>query len=132
VNLSAFAFIVATSGIKSSIDLYQSSIRTATIKLATIVSRASMYRAFCLMEDDMLNRKFLIGLAFVAPLLVTAIPAEAAKKKVDATAARAACFKEANAAVAGLGAAAATPTAEKQSAGYDAYVSCCRKAGIAP
>jgi hypothetical protein len=79
----------------------------------------------------MLNTKLLFGLALVVPLLGAAIPAEAAKK-VDATAARAACFKQANAAAAATGNMSSTPGAERQSAGYDAYAACCRKAGIRP
>jgi hypothetical protein len=78
----------------------------------------------------MLNSKFLYGLALLIPLLGAAVPAEAAK--MDATAARAACFKQANAAVAALGAGAAVQNPEKQAAGYDAYAACCRKAGIRP
>jgi hypothetical protein len=79
----------------------------------------------------MINCKSLFGLALVISLL-SAIPAHAAKAKVDATAARAACFKQANAAVAALGPGAAVQNPEKQAAGYDAYAACCRKAGIAP
>jgi hypothetical protein len=41
-----------------------------------------------------LNTKLLFGLATLVPLFGAAIPAEAAKAKVDATAARAACFKQ--------------------------------------
>jgi hypothetical protein len=76
----------------------------------------------------MLNTKSLFGLALLVPLLGAAMPAEAAK--VDATAARAACFKQANAAVSSLGFAA--QNAEKQATGYDAYAACCKKAGIRP
>ena len=81
----------------------------------------------------MLNTKLLFGLAMLVPLLGAAIPAEAAKK-VDATAARAACFKQANAAAAATGGASssAASQSERQSAGYDAYAACCRKAGISP
>ena len=80
----------------------------------------------------MLKPKLLIGLVLLIPLLGSALPAEAAKK-TSATAARAACFKQANAAAAALGATGATSTAaEKQSTGYDAYAACCRKAGILP
>jgi hypothetical protein len=76
----------------------------------------------------MLNTKLLFGLALLIPLL--GLPAQAAK--VDATAARAACFKQANAAAAAVGGASATPMGERQNAGYDAYAACCRKAGIRP
>jgi hypothetical protein len=79
---------------------------------------------------DMLNTKLLFGPALLGPLLGAALPAEAAK--VDATAARAACFKQTNAAAAATGNASSTPIAERQSAGYDAYAACCRKAGIRP
>lgn len=78
----------------------------------------------------MSNTKLLFGLALLIPLLGAALPAEAAK--VDATAARAACFKQANAAAAGVGGASSTQGAERQSAGYDAYAACCKKAGIRP
>ena len=78
----------------------------------------------------MLNPKLVFSLALLIPLLGTAIPAEAAKS--NATAARAACFKQAHAAVAALGPASTLPNGEGQDAGYDAYVSCCRKAGIKP
>jgi hypothetical protein len=82
-------------------------------------------------KANMLKPKFLIGVALLVPLLGAAIPAEAAKK--NATAARAECFKQANAAVTALGTTGANSSgAEKQSAGYDAYVACCKKAGIAP
>jgi hypothetical protein len=82
----------------------------------------------------MLNSKSsLFALALLIPLLGTAIPAEAAQaKKVDATAARAECFRQANAAVAAAGPGAAVQNPEKQAVGYDAYASCCRKAGIRP
>jgi hypothetical protein len=78
----------------------------------------------------MLHPKLFLGLALLIPLVGAALPAEAAK--VDATAARAACFKQANAAAAAAGGASSTQIAERQSYGYDAYVSCCRKAGIRP
>ena len=47
----------------------------------------------------MVNTKLLLGAALLIPLVGASLPAQAAKK-VDATAARAACFKAANAAVA--------------------------------
>ena len=75
--------------------------------------------------------KFLFGVALLVPLLGAVIPAEAAKK-VNATAARAECFKQANAAAAALGAGSSVQTAEKQAVGYDAYAACCKKAGIPP
>jgi hypothetical protein len=81
-------------------------------------------------EANMLNTKSLFALALLVPLVGAAIPAQAAKQ--NATAARAACFKQANAAAAALGGASSTPTGERQSAGYDAYATCCRKAGIRP
>jgi hypothetical protein len=81
-------------------------------------------------DTDMPNAKVLFGLALVT-LLGAGFPAEAAKK-VDATAARAACFKQANAAAASVGGASSTQMGERQSAGYDAYADCCRKAGIRP
>ena len=79
----------------------------------------------------MMNTKWLFGAALLIPLLGASLPAEAAKK-VDATAARAACFKAANAAVAAAGPGAAVQNPEKQAVGYDAYAACCRKAGIRP
>jgi hypothetical protein len=77
-----------------------------------------------------MNPKILFGIALLAPLLGAAVPAKAAKK--GATAARAECFKQAQAAKASLGQASTLPNGEGGQAGYDAYVSCCRKAGIAP
>jgi hypothetical protein len=77
----------------------------------------------------MLNTNSLFALAVLVPLLGAAIPAEAAKQ--NATAVRAACFMQANAAAA-TGNVSSTPIAERQSAGYDAYAACCRKAGILP
>lgn len=68
----------------------------------------------------MLSAKSLFAFAALVPLLGAAIPAEAAKKR--ATAARAECFKPANAAVAALGPGAAVQNADKQATGYDAYV----------
>lgn len=76
----------------------------------------------------MLNTKFLFGLALVIPLLGAAIPAEAAKAKVDTTAARAECFRQAQAAA---GIFSNTP-AQGQAMGADAYRACCKKAGIRP
>jgi hypothetical protein len=78
----------------------------------------------------MLNTKFLFGLALVIPLLGAAIPAEAAKAKVDATAARAECFGQAQAAVAALRSDASN--GEKNSTGSSAYHACAKKAGIKP
>lgn len=75
----------------------------------------------------MLNTKSLFGLALLIPLLGAAIPAEAAK---DATAARAACFEQAQAAVAALRADA--QPAEKNARGVSAYRACAQKAGIRP
>jgi len=77
-----------------------------------------------------MNAKTLFPLALLIPLAGAAVPAKAAK--VDATAARAACFKQANAAAAAVGSASSTQGAERQSAVYDAYAACCRKAGIRP
>jgi hypothetical protein len=81
-------------------------------------------------EANMLNTKSLFALALLVPLVGAAIPAQAAKQ--NATAARAACFKQANAAAAATGNVSGTPIAERQAAGYDAYAACCRKAGILP
>lgn len=76
----------------------------------------------------MLKPNILFGVALLIPLLGAAIPAEAAK--TNTTAARAACFHQAAAARAAAGPDARS--AEKQADGYDAYASCCRKAGILP
>jgi hypothetical protein len=75
----------------------------------------------------MLKRTCLFGLALLLPLLGAAIPAEAAK---DSTAARAACFQEAQAAVNALR--ADVPPAEKNATGVSAYRACAKKAGIKP
>jgi hypothetical protein len=81
-------------------------------------------------EAVMLNTKLLCGLALVIPLLGAAIPAEAAKAKVDATAARQACFEQAQAAASAAGVSA--PTGAKNTAGVSAYHACAKKAGIKP
>jgi hypothetical protein len=75
----------------------------------------------------MSNARFLFGVALLVPLLGTSMPAEAAK---DSTAARAACFEQAQAAANSLGFSA--QNAEKQARGADAYRQCCAKAGIRP
>ena len=79
----------------------------------------------------MLSLKSLFDFAVLVPLLVAAIPAEAAKAaKSNASAARAECFRQASEAVAAVGFSA--NTADKNAVGQDAYRQCCFKAGIRP
>jgi hypothetical protein len=75
----------------------------------------------------MLKTRYVFGVALLLPLLGTAIPAEAAK---DATAARQACFEQAQAAANAAGVSA--PTGVKNTAGVSAYHACVKKAGIKP
>jgi hypothetical protein len=76
----------------------------------------------------MLNEKSLFALAVLVPILGATVPAEAAK--TNATAARAECFRQANAAVANVG--FSPNAADKNAVGLDAYRQCCFKAGIRP
>jgi hypothetical protein len=76
----------------------------------------------------MLKPKCLFAATLLIPLLGAAIPAEAAK--MDPKAARAECFRQANAAVNSIG--FSPTTADKNAAGLDAYRQCCYKAGIRP
>ncbi len=76
----------------------------------------------------MLNIRSLLAVAVLVPLLGAAIPAQAAK--LDARAARAACFQKANEAVAAQGVNA--NIGDKNAMGQDAYRQCCFKAGIRP
>jgi hypothetical protein len=86
-----------------------------------------MNRPDAKMEVNMLNAKFLFGLALLVPLLA-AMPAEAQKKDVNAL--RAECFRQANEAVAALG---FSPTnADKNATGLAAYRQCAQKKGIRP
>jgi hypothetical protein len=76
----------------------------------------------------MLSTRTLFATALLVPFLGASFSAEAAK--VDVKAARAECFRQANAAVASIG---FNPTnADKNATGTDAYRECCRKAGIRP
>lgn len=75
----------------------------------------------------MLSAKFLFALAVLAPILGATFPAEAAK--MDSRAARAECFRQANAAVA-MG--FSPSNVDKNAVGQDAYRQCCFKAGIRP
>jgi hypothetical protein len=74
----------------------------------------------------MLNTKTILGIALLAPLLGVA----GRGSKMDAEAAHAECFRQANAAVPAQGFSA--NTADKNAAGLDAYRQCCFKAGIKP
>jgi hypothetical protein len=80
------------------------------------------------------STRTLSAIALLVPFLAASLPAEAAKA-TNIRAARAECFRQANAAAAAAGGiASADPAAqsERQAAGMDAYRACCRKQGIAP
>jgi hypothetical protein len=79
----------------------------------------------------MLKTKYLLSVAVLLPLLGASIPAEAAKAKVDSTAARQACFEQAQAAANAAGGGASSPGI-KNTAGVSAYHACAKKAGIKP
>jgi hypothetical protein len=76
----------------------------------------------------MLGTRTLFAVALLVPFLGASFSAEAAK--VDVKAARAECFRQANAAVANIG---FNPNAaDRNAVGTDAYRACCLKAGIRP
>lgn len=80
----------------------------------------------------MLRMRTLFAIALLVPFLATSLPAQAAK--MDVRAARAECFREANAAAnsgvtIGMSSGA---TAERQAYGMDAYRECCCKMGTRP
>jgi hypothetical protein len=82
-------------------------------------SKARRNRATCSQtRRKRICRISLFALARLVPLVGAAIPAQAAKQ--NATAARAACFKQANAAAAATGNVFSTRIAERKSAGYAA------------
>jgi hypothetical protein len=76
----------------------------------------------------MLRMQTLFAVALFVPFFAASLSAQAAK--VDVRAARAECFRQANAAVANVG--FNPTTADKNAAGQDAYRACCYKAGIRP
>jgi hypothetical protein len=76
----------------------------------------------------MLSTRTLFAVALLVPFLGTSFSTEAAK--VDVRAARAECFRQANAAVANIG--FSPTTGDKNAVGQDAYRECCYKAGIRP
>ena len=78
----------------------------------------------------MLSLKALFAFAVLVPLVGATIPAEAAKSSSNTTAARAECFRQAQAAVNAIG--FNPTTADKNAVGQDAYRQCCFKAGIRP
>jgi hypothetical protein len=80
----------------------------------------------------MLRMRKLFAVALLVPFLATSLPVHAAKK--DVRAARAECFRQANAAANAASGAPADPAAqsERQAAGMDAYRSRCFKAGVRP
>lgn len=73
-------------------------------------------------------RGTLFAVALVVPFFGALLSAEAAK--VDQRAARAECFRQAQAAVNAIG--FSPTTADKNAVGMDAYRQCCFKAGIRP
>jgi hypothetical protein len=75
------------------------------------------------------------AVALLLPFLASSLPAQAAK--MDLRAARAECFRQANAAAnanTGWASASADPAGadERNACGTDAYRACCRKMGIRP
>ena len=78
-------------------------------------------------EANMLGIRTVFAVALVVPFF-GALSAEAAK--VDPKAARAECFRQAQAAVNTIG--FSPTTADKNAVGMDAYRQCCFKAGIRP
>jgi hypothetical protein len=81
-----------------------------------------------LQEGNHAQTRTLFAVALLVLFLGASFSAEAAK--VDVKAARAECFRQANAAVANIG---FNPNAaDRNVVGTDAYRECCRKAGIRP
>jgi hypothetical protein len=79
-------------------------------------------------EANMIGIRAAFAVALVAPFLGALLSAEAAKG--DQRAARAECFRQAQAAVNAIG--FSPTTADKNAVGMDAYRQCCFKAGIRP
>ena len=77
----------------------------------------------------MLRMRTLFAVALLVPFLAPSLPAQAAK---DVRAARAECFRQANAAASSVTVGSSGATAERQAYGMDAYRDCCRKMGIRP
>jgi hypothetical protein len=69
-------------------------------------------------------------IALFVPCFVVSQSAQAAK--MDVRAARAECFRQANAAANTVSLGFSGATAERQAYGMDAYRECCRKMGIRP
>jgi len=76
----------------------------------------------------MLRMRTLFAVALCVPFFGASLSAQAAK--VDSRAARAECFRQAQAAVNALG--FSPTTGDKNAVGMDAYRQCCYKAGIRP
>jgi hypothetical protein len=79
-------------------------------------------------EATMLSTRTVFAVTLLLPFLGASFSAQAAK--VDVKAARAECFRQANAAVANIG--FSPGAADRNSVGTDAYRACCYKAGIRP
>jgi hypothetical protein len=79
-------------------------------------------------EANMIGIRAAFAVALVAPFFGALLSAEAAKG--DQRAARAECFRQAQAAVNAIG--FSPTTADKNAVGMDAYRQCCFKAGIRP
>ncbi|SCB07370.1 hypothetical protein GA0061098_100118 [Bradyrhizobium shewense] len=73
----------------------------------------------------------LFASALLVPFLSTSLQAQTAKK-MDVRAARAECFRQANAAANSVSVGFSGATADRQALGMDAYRDCCRKMGIRP
>jgi hypothetical protein len=89
----------------------------------TLTARPAIFR-----EANILNVRTLLALALILPFLGMTLSAQAAK--MDARAARAECFRQAQAAVDTIG--FSPTTADMNAEGLDAYRQCCYKMGIRP
>lgn len=76
----------------------------------------------------MLRMRMLFAVASVVPFFGPSLSAQA--QKMDTRAARAECFRQANAAVSAIG--FNPTTGDKNAVGMDAYRQCCQKMGIRP
>jgi hypothetical protein len=76
----------------------------------------------------MLRMRMLFAVALVVPFFGPSLSAQA--QKMDTRAARAECFRQANAAVSAIG--FNPTTGDKNAVGMDAYRQCCQKMGIRP
>jgi hypothetical protein len=99
-----------------------------TIIRETLSSCPATLSLVSVKEANMLGIRTAFAVALVVPFFGALLSAEAAK--VDQRAARAECFRQAQAAVNAIG--FSPTTADKNAVGMDAYRQCCFKAGIRP